>query len=408
YNYPELFYEIPGRNDAQHVMMRTIANFAETPRTQMSIARWRDPATGVNPFLPTRALANPAGESLGGTLRASLAIAKNSIIGPLLAALKCDQHWIKKGLREREQLKRMTSSSIGSGDIIVANHSSYIDVLYLFAMYAPTFTMICPSTNAIRPVSLMTALFRTGEYPSPFDSSISSPRLDEICDSARARLSGPVVVFPEATTTNNRGLLQWANVFGSVDASKYKIHVVGLRYLFRDFSPTYTIGGKANHMIGLAAQFANRLDVRICLYSPQNFEADGDLVDRLKYILTQTTRLKFTSFSVRDKQEFFDYWKARRDGTSGRKSRVPSATPKNTPSKVKIENKKNCDFQYHKAVQGFRRWTEGQASFEDSIVVGVARVDDVLDSDSTNIDSNSTEALNSAGNKATKKRQLGL
>ncbi|KAJ3385279.1 hypothetical protein HDU84_002383 [Entophlyctis sp. JEL0112] len=361
----------------------------------MSIARWRDPATGVNPFLPTRALANPAGESLGGTLRASLAIAKNSIIGPLLAALKlvlaagiamifaaacavsgivlspfppvrrssdvfwafvggrsvlfilgffyirCDQHWIKKGLREREQLKRMTSSSIGSGDIIVANHSSYIDVLYLFAMYAPTFTMICPSTNAIRPVSLMTALFRTGEYPSPFDSSISSPRLDEICDSARARLSGPVVVFPEATTTNNRGLLQWANVFGSVDASKYKIHVVGLRYLFRDFSPTYTIGGKANHMIGLAAQFANRLDVRICLYSPQNFEADGDLVDRLKDILTQTTRLKFTSFSVRDKQEFFDYWKARRDGTSGRKSRAPSATPKNTPSKVKIENKVN-------------------------------------------------------------------
>ncbi|KAJ3020621.1 UNVERIFIED_CONTAM: hypothetical protein HDU68_010084 [Siphonaria sp. JEL0065] len=313
--------------------------------------KWKDVVTGINPFLPTRGRRD---SDSGGNPMVQIAdVAKKNVLGPMVSLCKLvvvavvvamgvvlfklsvflslvpslkrawvnlvsflfgrlslallgfywineELLWLKKGIREKRDLKKSTVDRIESGDIIVANHSSYIDILYLFTFHAPVFTKFSPETGLFRVIPFGPAMMRTGEYPSLNDLN-AKETLQQICQRAKDMQSGPVIVFPEATTTNGRALLQFAydGLFDQVNPNQFKIHVMGFRYHFQDYSPSYVI----------------------CKYSPMNFELgdshdgpiEGQLSEAYKSlsatilnILIAVTRLKVTGFSVRDKREFFD------------------------------------------------------------------------------------------------------
>lgn len=52
-------------------------------------------------------------------------------------------------------------------------------------------------------------------------------------DQVRKRACGPVVVFPECTTSNGRGLLRFADVFKherNIPVKGYKVFLMCIRY----------------------------------------------------------------------------------------------------------------------------------------------------------------------------------
>ncbi|KAG0709530.1 hypothetical protein DFH29DRAFT_792617, partial [Suillus ampliporus] len=155
-----------------------------------------------------------------------------------------------------------------AGDLIVSNWSSWIEVLWLAYQYNPLFVL--PVANAppalssvkdvssisytpgrktgtgsaaissvdrvlsspevirgFRQVSLLEMISSTGNTPSA-PSSASLRSLEDIRRSARR----PVVVFPECTTSNSRGLLRFADVFNgaSIPAKGYNIFLMCVRY----------------------------------------------------------------------------------------------------------------------------------------------------------------------------------
>jgi hypothetical protein len=64
-----------------------------------------------------------------------------------------------------------------------------------------------------------------GQVP-PFDISPKKGTLEEI----RRTASRPIVVFPECTTSNGRGLLRFADVFHQdVPVEKYQVFIACLR-----------------------------------------------------------------------------------------------------------------------------------------------------------------------------------
>jgi hypothetical protein len=83
-------------------------------------------------------------------------------------------------------------------------------------------------TNIIgfRKVSLLHIIMRTGSTPLDASSGNCSS-LEEIRSSA----SRPVVVFPECTTSNGRGLLKFADIFKGcpVPVKGYKVFVICVR-----------------------------------------------------------------------------------------------------------------------------------------------------------------------------------
>ncbi|KAI0269167.1 hypothetical protein BC834DRAFT_932181 [Gloeopeniophorella convolvens] len=153
----------------------------------------------------------------------------------------------------------------GSGDLIVSNWASWIEVLWLAFRFDPIFALpvsassvqqpepssqarspgrrtgtgsaaiSTPGTTSLQPVdivgfrraSLLRMITFTGR--TPFVASAGNfSSLEEIRRSANR----PVVVFPECTTSNGRGLLRFAEVFKdrAVPVSGYKVFVMCVRY----------------------------------------------------------------------------------------------------------------------------------------------------------------------------------
>ncbi|KAG2077522.1 hypothetical protein BDR04DRAFT_1088574 [Suillus decipiens] len=154
-----------------------------------------------------------------------------------------------------------------AGDLIVSNWSSWIEVLWLAYQYNPLFVLPVANTptassardassisytpgrktgtgsaavssfdrvlsspeviRGFRQVSLLEIISSTGNTPSA-PSSVPLRSLDDIRRSARS----PVVVFPECTTSNGRGLLRFADVFNgaSVPTKGYNLFLMCVRY----------------------------------------------------------------------------------------------------------------------------------------------------------------------------------
>jgi len=79
--------------------------------------------------------------------------------------------------------------------------------------------------TGFRQVSLLSMISQTGNAPPYWLTSAALP-LDEI----RRNASRPVVVFPECTTSNGRGLLRFADVFHeNIPVKKFQVFIMSVR-----------------------------------------------------------------------------------------------------------------------------------------------------------------------------------
>ncbi len=80
-----------------------------------------------------------------------------------------------------------------------------------------------PPITGFKEVSLLSMINFTGRVPVP-DSILST--LEDI----RQRSARPVVVFPECTTSNGRGLLRFAEVFRqTIPVKGYQVFIMSIR-----------------------------------------------------------------------------------------------------------------------------------------------------------------------------------
>lgn len=89
-----------------------------------------------------------------------------------------------------------------------------------------------PSTKVpilgFRQVTLLSILRFTGNVPPSSDHESGWSSLEDI----RIKADRPLVVFPECTTSNGRGMLRFADVFAhlSVPVKKFQVFVMCVRY----------------------------------------------------------------------------------------------------------------------------------------------------------------------------------
>ncbi|TPX46624.1 hypothetical protein SeMB42_g02962 [Synchytrium endobioticum] len=332
-------------------------------RIQMEkYSRWRDPSSGIHPMVPIIPLA-----SNKSPIQTLSSIVKSYVLGPPLALVKLAAitllvvvfglfelleslfvlvpiihrtyarvihfllirtilfllgfFWvhtesvsIKKGARRRFKPKQL---SIQSGDVIAANHTSYVDVLYLASRYAPLFVTPTQTPGQVTVETVWSA----------FSKSIRSPPLEqtgeplsEVSRKARIAGRGPIVVFAEGTTSNGRGILRMTKVFEHLDPSKTKIHVIGLKYDYDDFAPTFTVGNFLTHVFVMACQWVNTLEVRYLIGEEADVQAklppnytlspdEGIIGTQVANLLNHATRLRqISSLGVKEKQEFIAYY----------------------------------------------------------------------------------------------------
>ncbi|KAG0045992.1 hypothetical protein BGZ83_008808 [Gryganskiella cystojenkinii] len=239
-----------------------------------------------------------------------------------------------------------------TGELIISNWSSYIDVLYLAFRYDPVFTQIYSDTLTVRPISLMEALKLSGSYPelSPPAGVETLPLLEFVKAQHKRNPGQPVVVFPEGTTTNNRAILKFVPIFKdcAVPETSIDIKILALKYDYHKFAPTFTVGLTNayywGHLFRTCAQFYNRMSVKILnpeeSPSNSNFSTMDGLASTpanaaagvvepveedvlggvIMNLMGRLTRYRKLGLNVKDKADFLDYFILRNNGISSRKA----------------------------------------------------------------------------------------
>ncbi|KAH9966132.1 hypothetical protein BC827DRAFT_1125793 [Russula dissimulans] len=252
----------------------------------------------------------------------------------------------------------------GAGDFIVSNWASWIEVLWLAFRFDPIFVLpvsddpvpqrdtlpeartpgrrtgtgsaaISLSTKPIvrranivgfRKVSLLRIIMCTGG--TPLDASGGNYfNLEEIRSSA----SRPIVVFPECTTSNGRGLLKFAELFKDrpVPVKGYRVFIMCIRYdPPTPLSPTlsHSIPSRLNplsHVFSLAKSLKpSAISIRLLsqaesLSSPLFMASEvvsGDIGEdtftaACSGLISQLGKLKKTNLSWEDKVFFLKLYR---------------------------------------------------------------------------------------------------
>merc|ERR1712232_452447 len=206
--------------------------------------------------------------------------------------------------------------NIASGDLIVSNKLSYIEILYLGYRFAPVFTAVSLDGTSVKQISLFTALFDSMKLRKTYTKDSSFEPLQDILYRAQRKQSGPVVVFPEGTNSNGKGLLEMGSFMKNVSSDQLRTHVIGFKFYWHYCSPTYTVGSFISHLYTLCGQIKNTLIVRYL--SPNdipNNPNSGSLNkiqdcnwDELVFqALANMFHLKRTKLTQKDAQDFLEY-----------------------------------------------------------------------------------------------------
>ena len=136
-------------------------------------------------------------------------------------------------VRARSLAKHHNARLPQPGSIIASSHTSPIDSLYLAAIFDPVFTASYPSTRLVQRIPLFKAILRAFQYPQ------SEPPAGTDLINLKALASQyphqAIVVFPESTTTNGKGVLPFNTSLLSAD-SNTRIFPISLRYTAADIT----------------------------------------------------------------------------------------------------------------------------------------------------------------------------
>jgi 1-acyl-sn-glycerol-3-phosphate acyltransferase len=130
---------------------------------------------------------------------------------------------VKKGSLAKKHEGRVPAPS----NVIASSFTSPIDSLYLAAIFDPIFTVSYPHTRQVEYISLLGAMLRALSKPKEFPSK--GAKLTDLNTLLRDHSKRVIVVFPECTTTNGRGILPFSPSLLTTPPGT-KIFPISLRY----------------------------------------------------------------------------------------------------------------------------------------------------------------------------------
>lgn len=115
------------------------------------------------------------------------------------------------------------------GTIIASSYTSPLDVLYLAAIFDPIFTQSQHGSHLVRPITIESALASCFSVLNPLEMVGEQPKSTDLLKLVKQNPNRVIVVFPESTTSNGRGILKLSPSLLSA-ARETKIYPVSLRY----------------------------------------------------------------------------------------------------------------------------------------------------------------------------------
>ena len=230
-------------------------------------------------------------------------------------------------LRSRSLSQTPRGRLPGPGNIIASSCTSPLDVLYLAAIFDPIFTRAHPDLESrlVRAVTIESALAACFDIhpPPPFspDPSAYVP-LSVLLKQHRERV---VVVFPENTTSNGRGILKLSQALLSAPPET-KVFPVSLRYTPADIVTPLPGWQEATHFVWrLNSEQTHCIRVRIGApttmpvawgegdsddekAAEEKLEQESRVLDAVADALARLGRVKRVGLGAEEKRRFVESW----------------------------------------------------------------------------------------------------
>ena len=205
------------------------------------------------------------------------------------------------------------------GSVIAASFTSPVDAIYLAAVFDPVFTVSFPGTRKVRQISLFRAV---AQALSPVQLSLprASLRGGSVTDIGALLQAHPdriIVVFPECSTTNGKGVLPFSPSLLATPSSA-SIFPVSLRYTPPDIT-TPVPGAWATFLWNLLSRPTHCIRVRIAEGVSNTAVGLGEgestlapeeqnMLDRIAESLARLGRNKRVGLTLVEKAAFVKAW----------------------------------------------------------------------------------------------------
>ena len=152
----------------------------------------------------------------------------------------------------------------------------------------------------------------------------------EIVQRARKSQSGPVVIFPEGTTSNNQMILNFLPCFTcSLLATKPRVHVVSFKF---DNDAPFVVSRGHLHVLRLLSGPHHNMQVKYCVNSeipalPKTETTVGDAAAAEEYgrdvakVLALLFQMMQASIGWKEKREFLAYFHEREGNDANKKTK---------------------------------------------------------------------------------------
>lgn len=145
------------------------------------------------------------------------------------------------------------------GTLVIANHQSLVDVLYLGLKLCPTFVFLAVDGTPAE-LTLFSAIRRACARRPVAPAGTGAPSLQDIVTASSKSWNGPVVLFPEGARTNGSCVLTWKTArtcwkdFETLEKPK-GVAVVSLVYSKSGaYTAHHTVGTAFKHILFLTMQ----------------------------------------------------------------------------------------------------------------------------------------------------------
>ena len=210
-------------------------------------------------------------------------------------------------------------------------------MIYLAVIFDPIFTASYPSTKLVQPISLLSAILRS--FSVPKESPANSANLTDLSDLVASNNNRYIVVFPEGTTTNGRGILRFTpSLLGA--SPRTKIYPTSLRYTPADITtpiprsyltfiwnllsrPTHSLRVRIAQAVSMLPASERGYTTNLLDTLPDDSASGSDTItsdddrtitaeerkvlDKIGETLARLGRNKRVAFGVKDK---IDWWRA--------------------------------------------------------------------------------------------------
>lgn len=146
---------------------------------------------------------------------------------------------------QRPRVRTSTSVSTSlthpsRGDIIISNHASPLDLLYLTAAYSPQYLLL--TSTGVTHVSIWSLITRIGCAPS--ETNGTPLDLTTVVRKGKA----PIVLLAEGATSNGKGVLSFPRIQSLLETTgrecpSKRVFALGIAYS-NDKRETFTVGSK--------------------------------------------------------------------------------------------------------------------------------------------------------------------